>query len=134
MGTCVLQRDKVKCKGDIMGKIDYGGLSRKKKSLYRMGAYCNKFKYLLLGIILGLSMILLTHSKRERFEDDIDDPLNESNIIKTTLKGTEQVFDWSKYNQLYPVSRGWWSDVINCSQSGEVDLYCKPKEDWIWPY
>ena len=30
--------------------------------------------------------------------------------------------------------RGWYGDVINCKNTGSLEIYCKPKEKWIWPY
>jgi len=29
---------------------------------------------------------------------------------------------------------GWWNNVINCKANGDNNLYCKPKEKWIFPY
>jgi hypothetical protein len=29
---------------------------------------------------------------------------------------------------------GWWNNVINCEKNGDNNLYCKPKEKWIFPY
>ena len=29
---------------------------------------------------------------------------------------------------------GWWNNVINCKKNADNNLYCKPKEKWIFPY
>ena len=28
-------------------------------------------------------------------------------------------------------ARGWWHDVVYCKTK---NIYCKPPEEWIWPY
>jgi len=30
--------------------------------------------------------------------------------------------------------KGWWSNVINCTKNGDLEIYCKEKSSWIWPY
>lgn len=30
--------------------------------------------------------------------------------------------------------KGWWANVINCKDNGDLRIYCKKKMDWIWPY
>ena len=29
---------------------------------------------------------------------------------------------------------GWWTDTINCEKNSAPNIYCKPKNKWIWPY
>ena len=36
--------------------------------------------------------------------------------------------------QLLVKAQGWWADVVNCEQNSSNNLYCKPKNKWIWPY
>lgn len=31
-------------------------------------------------------------------------------------------------------SAGWWNNVINCEANGDNQLYCKPKDKWVFPY
>lgn len=37
-------------------------------------------------------------------------------------------------SSMLPDSSGWWEDVINCEKSHFTSIYCKPKNQWIWPY
>ena len=30
--------------------------------------------------------------------------------------------------------KGWWNDVINCQNNGDMGIYCKPIKKWIFPY
>jgi hypothetical protein len=29
---------------------------------------------------------------------------------------------------------GWWQNIIDCKKNGNNDLYCKPKNQWVFPY
>ena len=32
------------------------------------------------------------------------------------------------------IATGWWSDATKCQKTGNLHIYCKPEEKWIFPY
>ena len=46
----------------------------------------------------------------------------------------EDIFDIEHDFYIARDKRGWWTDVINCQNTGNTSIYCKPKSLWIWPY
>lgn len=40
----------------------------------------------------------------------------------------------SDVDKTQKIPQGWWDDVINCQNTGQINIYCKPKNQWIWPY
>lgn len=68
-------------------------------------------------------------------------PLNPKDEQKTPLLDeklhrdpVENVFDVEHDFYIARDKRGWWTDVINCKNTGNTSIYCKPKALWVWPY
>lgn len=101
-------------------------------------------KYLLIiGLIFGA--IMLYSQMRENFDTEIDqdkqkyDDALEKRIAE--VKNSVPRFDAElmlDVNRPYEADRkddkGWWADVVNCRKNGDLEIYCKPKEKWIFPY
>jgi len=71
---------------------------------------------ILVGIII-VAAYMLNMNQREKMEVEQKD-------------GKEIKEENKKENK----EGGWWSNVINCKKNGDNNLYCKPKEKWIFPY
>jgi hypothetical protein len=69
---------------------------------------------ILVGVII-VAVYILNMNKKEQMEVEQKDG-KEIKEIKDKEEG------------------GWWSNVINCKKNGDNNLYCKPKEKWIFPY
>ena len=70
-------------------------------------------------------------SKTAVFEEDSETIKNDENNQEIDLGPPTDVLE--KQQQLIGNS-GWWTDTINCSKNGSTNIYCKPKNQWIWPY
>ena len=75
-------------------------------------------------------------SDPENFTDEELKKLSEreKSIIHGLTPGARAVLLYQDAETPFPRLQGWWQDVINCQQTGSIDLYCKPKDKWIWPY
>lgn len=60
--------------------------------------------------------------------------LNERQLLKASVAGLDIMIPVDRNNKGTSKPQGWWADVINCEGLGNNNLYCKPKESWIWPY
>lgn len=72
---------------------------------------------ILVGIIIVAAYMLNLNKKEEMKVEQ----KNEKGEIKEEQKEEKK-------------NGGWWSNVINCKANGDNNLYCKPKEKWIFPY
>jgi len=70
---------------------------------------------ILVGIIIVASYILNLNKKEEMKVEQ----KNENKEVKEVKENKQG---------------GWWNNVINCKANGDNNLYCKPKEKWIFPY
>ena len=61
-----------------------------------------------------------------------DDDYTTDDLEKQVLAGVARGLTIDE--PVYSIAQGWWQDVINCEQSGDVSIYCKPKDQWLWPY
>jgi len=102
-----------------------------------------KILYLIGGIIIILYILFL--SKKESFDTEIDqnkqeyDDALEQRIdeVKKEIPGSdaELLLDVNRpYNADNADEKGWFGDVINCKNNGDLEIYCRPKDKWIWPY
>lgn len=64
----------------------------------------------------------------------VDELSSRDKILKETLHGSGELTVPIEKQQLLQKAQGWWADTINCEQNSAHNLYCKPKEKWIWPY
>ena len=100
-------------------------------------------KIILLSIILV--SLYMYFNPTESFDTEIDqdkkqyDDALEQRIAE--VKKEHPRFDAElllDVNRPYKVDKeddkGWWSNVINCTKTGDLEIYCKPKDSWIWPY
>lgn len=55
--------------------------------------------------------------------------LNKKEEMKVEQKDGKELKEEKKKEE-----GGWWNNVINCKKNGDNNLYCKPKEKWIFPY
>jgi len=46
------------------------------------------------------------------------------------IESTESIESRQPLNQL----QGWWNDVQHCQGTGQLNIYCKPSNEWIFPY
>ena len=70
------------------------------------------------------------------FDAENFDVIDDNNINQTDASGE---IDLGPNNALEAQQKliqnsGWWSDTINCSKNSSPNIYCKPKDKWIWPY
>ena len=96
-------------------------------------------------LLVVISYLIMSYSKETyintdgiTIEDQYDDKLDKT--IRTTkaenVQSTADVaMDTNKpYEADIVDEKGWYGDVINCKENGSVDIYCKPKDKWIFPY
>ena len=84
-----------------------------------------KFDIKLLTVLI---LLIIINSQMQRYTSE-----------KMTNEPLEPQID-TNFNKQYDdnlknvKSQGWWQDVIECSNNSNYNLYCKPKNEWIWPY
>jgi hypothetical protein len=77
--------------------------------------------------------IMIEQHKKE-YDDALEKRIDE---VKQTIPGSdaELLLEVNRpYHQDRIDERGWYGDVINCKETGSLEIYCKPKEQWIFPY
>ena len=98
-------------------------------------------------IILVLIIILVVISSRpiENYDTKIDEGIKEyDDALEKRIGEVKKKIPGSDAELLLEVNRpyqadkidelGWYGDVINCKKNGSLNIYCKPKNKWIWPY
>jgi len=107
---------------------------KSKKFLYSIG-------FILLIIIISYFTLL----PKEAFDTEIDqgkqqyDDALEKRIAEVKEEhprfDAELLLDVNRpYEADKTDQKGWWADVVNCKKNGDLEIYCKPTEKWIWPY
>jgi len=95
---------------------------------------------LLVGVFIIYTYIITPLTKEsEGFEvvQEEEDKVDLLDKIITEAKkefASEQSDAALVYRDAPQKLQGWWEDTINCEQSGKNDIYCKPKESWVFPY
>ena len=75
---------------------------------------------------------LIRVTKKEKYDTRI-----EQNEVEYTEKLDEKIDEVKKEHPVdldTGVKKGWWNDVINCQNTGDMSMYCKPKDKWVFPY
>lgn len=97
-------------------------------------------------VILAVTFIIYMKNRRgESFDTEIDqdkakfDDALEKRIAEVKEEhprfDAELLLDVNRpYQADKPDQKGWWGDVIHCRKNGDLEIYCKPTEKWIWPY
>jgi len=93
-------------------------------------------------LIIGAYIVytyIITPLTSESFEV-LAEPTDKVDLLDKTITEIKQEYATEKsdatlvYRDAPQKLQGWWEDTINCEQSGKNDIYCKPKEEWIFPY
>lgn len=95
------------------------------------------FIVLFFGIIFYCFYQVITkESFAEPEREGLDYETHLANIIKHGQQSQTQV-NWANEHDpgdLFKDAQGWWADTIDCENSAQHSLYCKPKEKWCFPY
>ena len=106
----------------------------------------NTIKYTIIFLVLMILSIIgyTIKYQQESFDTKIDqgkqeyDDALEKRIAEVKQEprfDAELLLDVNRpYEQDKEDNKGWWSNVINCKKNGDLKIYCKPKDSWIWPY
>ena len=115
----------------------------------KQNIYIKMDKYQLFGIIIllifgcGCFCAIDRFKQKESFNTQSKTmaPLNPKDNQTTPLADevlhrdpVEDTFAVEHNYKIERDKRGWWTDVINCQNTGNTSIYCKPKSLWIWPY
>ena len=98
-----------------------------------------------IALVLIIGLYTIAKSRMENFDTEIeqgkkeyDDALEQRIAeVKDTIPGSdaELLLEVNRpYYQDNVDEKGWWGDVINCTDTGNLEIYCKPKDTWIFPY
>ena len=101
----------------------------------------NRF-YLILAVIL---VVGLMYRQKEMFGEDAGNPFTNPDLYKYERRLNEVKIEHSEkidgqsqqdtnkpYEQAKMDGRGWFSEGAACLNT--PDIYCKPKNKWIFPY
>jgi hypothetical protein len=90
----------------------------------------------LIAVICLRCMIrrLVNVDKKEKYDTRI-----EQNEVEYTEELDKKIDEVKKenpvdFNKDKDQKKGWWNDVINCKNNGDMGIYCKPIDKWIFPY
>jgi len=73
----------------------------------------------------------ITSDAKEKIK--LRNKLNKEQQLAKTL-GKSYISFHPINEDIYPKAQGWWQDAITCEQSSANQIYCKPQNEWIWPY
>jgi flagellar biosynthesis/type III secretory pathway M-ring protein FliF/YscJ len=88
--------------------------------------------------VICLRCIIRRLMKKESYKEKYDTRI-EQNEVEYTENLDEKIDEVKKekpidFNKDKGKKKGWWNDVINCQNTGDMSMYCKPKDKWIFPY
>ena len=96
-----------------------------------------------IGMLIYFHFVVVPKRDAKHGGDDFEnwDDENESREIENfddeneSSDNANKPTTGSQYGEkLYQQNTGWWDDVVNCTQSSDKSIYCKPQDNWIWPY
>lgn len=113
--------------------------------------------WILMIVIMFCAYICFQSQKAEHLRAEVTDKLDFNSLSHNILAGVSEDVpekDKTQFDHLpddiisgitdndvpnevrqqlgpYRPSQGWWQDAIDCSTP---TIYCKPKDQWIWPY
>ena len=101
--------------------------------------------YIIIIIILILVILFKQQQKIENYDTEIEQDKHKYDyILENQIDESKKQIKQNEDNIILDVNRpyhmdkiderGWYGDVINCKNTGDLKIYCKDKDKWIFPY